>query len=263
MAKKKIEKNIVTLERLITETVPIDSLTPNTYNPNRQSDREFELLCRSIEEDGFTQPVLVNRATREIIDGEHRWRACKVLGWTEITVVFTDMTREQQMISTLRHNRARGSEDISKASDVLRNLQHMGVLDHVADSLMLDDVEMKVMLDDIPSAELHLRNPGDKLTVDQVTEQIRQERALERQRYDQDKSEMLKEKKNITMLFKVHGYEYRQITQVTEILAGKDTAKGIYLLCKMYQNNQEALNYAAQKDDQPLYSEQLLDSVKE
>lgn len=42
-----------TLERLEIEYVSIEALRPNTWNPNRMTEREFELLCLSIEEDGF------------------------------------------------------------------------------------------------------------------------------------------------------------------------------------------------------------------
>src|SRR3954464_7927057 len=71
----KLEKKNNVLTRLQIEYVPYDSIHPNTYNPNRQSDHDFELLLASITEDGFDQPILVHRESREIIDGEHRWRA--------------------------------------------------------------------------------------------------------------------------------------------------------------------------------------------
>jgi len=67
--------------------IPVNELQPNEYNPNRQSDHDFELLCRSITEDGFTQPILAQSSTKIIIDGEHRWRAAKAIGMTTIPVV--------------------------------------------------------------------------------------------------------------------------------------------------------------------------------
>jgi ParB-like chromosome segregation protein Spo0J len=153
-------------------TIPIDSVTSNTYNPNRQSDHEFELLCRSIEEDGFTQPILVRKDTMVIVDGEHRWRACKVIGMKTIPAIIVDFSDPQAMIATLRFNRARGSEDISKVADVIRDLHLIGSLDDAADSLMMDEVEMQILLDDIPQAELNLRQEGDLLTPQEVEEQI-------------------------------------------------------------------------------------------
>ena len=56
MAKKtkdKIKKNFKQLKEFKVEIVPIHELKPNEYNPNRQSEAEFELLLKSMREDGF------------------------------------------------------------------------------------------------------------------------------------------------------------------------------------------------------------------
>lgn len=150
--RKAIEKKTTALERLAIQYVPTADLQPNKYNPNRQSDHDFELLCRSIEEDGFTQPIIVS-PDHTIIDGEHRWRAAKALNFTEIPVVIIDMTAEQMRISTLRHNRARGSEDVELSAQVLRDLRELGALDWAQDSLMIDDIELTRMLEDIEAPE--------------------------------------------------------------------------------------------------------------
>jgi len=150
--KKAIERKATKLERLEIAYVKVDALRPNTYNPNRQNEHDFELLMRSMEEDGFTQPVVALR-DGEIVDGEHRWRAAKQLGYDEIPVVFTDMTPAQMKIATLRHNRARGSEDVEQSAQVLRDLRELGALDWAQDSLMLDDVEMSRLLEDIGAPE--------------------------------------------------------------------------------------------------------------
>jgi hypothetical protein len=75
------------------------------------------------------------------------------LGFTEIPVVKTEMTPEQMRIATLRHNRARGSEDVELSAQVLRDLEQLGALDWAQDSLMLDDVELQRLMDDIPAPE--------------------------------------------------------------------------------------------------------------
>lgn len=150
--RKAIEKKNSVLKRLKIEYVPIDSIHPNPYNPNRQSEHDFELLLRSIEEDGFDQPVLVTQ-NNMIVDGEHRWRGYHSLGATEIPIVRVEMSDEQARISTLRHNRARGSHDVQLEADVLRDLQMMGALDWAKDSLMLDDAELNRLLNDIQAPE--------------------------------------------------------------------------------------------------------------
>lgn len=140
------------LEALKVEYMSIDSVKPNGYNPNRQSDRDFDLLLRSMREDGFTQPIIAQRATRMIVDGEHRWRAARELGLPEIPVVLVDMTDEQMRVATLRHNRARGSEDVELGADVLRDLRELGALDWAQDSLAIDDAELDRLLVDADAA---------------------------------------------------------------------------------------------------------------
>ena len=146
MAKKNVIKGNVSLETLTIDYLPIDDVKPNDYNPNRQSEYDFELLCKSIDEDGMTQPIVALRESRVIVDGEHRWRACKALGFEEVPVVLTDMDPAQARIATLRHNRARGDEDVELAAAVLKDLAKLGIDDYLKDSLMMDDVEMDAFL---------------------------------------------------------------------------------------------------------------------
>lgn len=148
---KAIEKTNSVLERLTVEYVAVGDLRPNAYNPNRQSDHDFELLLRSMREDGFTQPIVCQKDGT--VDGEHRWRAGQALGMAEVPVVYVDMTPEQMRIATLRHNRARGSEDIELAASVLRDLAQLGALDYAQDSLLLDDVELQRLIDDVPAPD--------------------------------------------------------------------------------------------------------------
>lgn len=56
---------------------------PNPANPNQQDDATFNDLVKSIEQDGWTSPAQVVEIAVgefEIVAGEHRWRAAKVLG---------------------------------------------------------------------------------------------------------------------------------------------------------------------------------------
>ena len=150
--RRKVEKKAKMLEKLNVEYINLDSLKPNDYNPNRQSDHDFELLLRSMEEDGFTQPVVVNKDL-VIVDGEHRWRAANTLGIKEIPIVKVNMSKEQMRISTIRHNRARGSHDVQLEAEVLRDLQKLGAIDWAKDSLMLDDLELNRLINDVSAPD--------------------------------------------------------------------------------------------------------------
>lgn len=167
---KQAVKNNVALETLTIDYAAPGDCLPNPYNPNRQSEHEFELLCRSIQEDGFTQPILAVRIDEThcadpkftgkykpgdlvVVDGYHRSKAAGQLGLAKIPFVLVPMQVAQMRISTLRHNRARGSEDIELSAEVLRDLRKLGALEWAQDSLMLDDTEMERLLDDVPAPE--------------------------------------------------------------------------------------------------------------
>lgn len=169
--KAEVQKRSERLGALSIEYVPIKDVLPNIWNPNRESDHEFELLCRSMDEDGITQPIIVFRITSElkdeepkleqfedgqlmIVDGEHRWRAAQHLGYKEIPVVEVPMNIAQARIATLRHNRARGSEDYELSAQVLRDLEQLGAMDWAQDSLMLDDADVNRLLNDAALPEI-------------------------------------------------------------------------------------------------------------
>lgn len=162
--KKQVEELASQLEVLTVEYVPIDSLVPNSYNPNRQSEHDFDLLLKSMRTDGFTQPILLRRENSEIVDGEHRWRAAKQLNaeareagkkepYLSIPVVKVDMTDNQARLSTLRHNRARGSEDIELVAQILRDFEKVGAISWAQDELMLESVEIDRLLHDVSAPD--------------------------------------------------------------------------------------------------------------
>lgn len=146
--KAAVEKKAANMDVLKVEYMPIDWLKPNIYNPNRQSEQEFSLLLKSITDDGMTDPVLC-LPDGTIIDGEHRWKACKQLGFTEIPVFKADMDDTKRRIATLRHNLARGSHDPELEAGVLKDLQKLGQLDYAQEALQLSDIEIQRMINDV------------------------------------------------------------------------------------------------------------------
>lgn len=221
------------LDKVEVVEVPIDEIKPNDYNPNRQSEHDFELLCRSIEEDGFTQAIIVNRKSNRIVDGEHRWRACKVLGFKTVPVTYVDFSKEQAMIATLRHNRARGNENISMAADVLKELQEMGSIEHAADSLLLDPLDVKIMLEDIPVAELNLRIPGEEYSVADTEKMLAEEKQHQEVKRQEEKIMAIKDKKKYTFQFT---FDWDQSWLIERVVLGRNTgankADELYKLCK-------------------------------
>jgi len=63
------------------ELLPIDKVHPNSWNPNKQSDRQFQAEIESILSNGFLAPILVRKSNKgwEILDGEHRRKAMQII----------------------------------------------------------------------------------------------------------------------------------------------------------------------------------------
>jgi ParB-like chromosome segregation protein Spo0J len=130
MAKAKGGRDLLAPLRAI-EFVPRDSIKPNDYNPNKVPPPEFRLLKVSMLEDGWTQPIVAFRPDRTIIDGEHRWT---VAGDPEIArltgglvpVVWVDGDLGHRMMSTIRHNRARGEHCVLPMAEIVRQLLESG-----------------------------------------------------------------------------------------------------------------------------------------
>lgn len=141
------------LEKLEVAYLSLTALAPNSYNPNHQTPAEFDLLLKSIESEGFTQPIVVlpedENGNYTIVDGEHRWRAATKLGLKKIPAVIAPMSEAQARIATLRHNRARGREDEELAANVLQELAQLNALDWAQEALNLSDQEIKRILHDV------------------------------------------------------------------------------------------------------------------
>lgn len=136
------------------EVVDVLSLKPNTWNPNRQSAQQFQLLLVSIQQDGFVQPVIARRTDRMICDGEHRWRAAQALGLPKIMVAWVDASDEELKVGTLTYNWARGNEDLQLTADLMRELVQTSDLAALQTDLQLSDIEVERLSKEILPAEV-------------------------------------------------------------------------------------------------------------
>ncbi len=186
----------IRLDRVTVEYVAAGSISPNSYNNHRHTDDTFGLLLGSMEDDGFTTPILVDEESREIVDGEHRWLAWIILSHilrtdrelsdlnvqeirqfraevkdqhseriiedTELPVIFVDFPPTQKRISGLRHNRARGYEDPDATADLMIDLLELGSLEEAQDALRISDADLAKMIPVLPPDELLAElDPGD------------------------------------------------------------------------------------------------------
>ena len=114
--------------------VAIDKVVANDYNPNSVAPPEMKLLKLSIEEDGYTQPIVTFYDKENdiyiIVDGFHRYRcATEYFKLKEVPVVTINKSLENRIASTIRHNRARGTHAIKGMSTIVLELIQTGWTD--------------------------------------------------------------------------------------------------------------------------------------
>ena len=126
----------------------------NDYNPNTVAPPEMQLLHTSIQEDGYTQPIVVYQhdGIYEVVDGFHRNRVGKeykdiherIHGYLPITIINDDRHEKADRIaSTIRHNRARGKHRVEAMSDIVIELKRRNWSDKkIAKELGMDADEV-------------------------------------------------------------------------------------------------------------------------
>lgn len=134
--------------------VPSDVVKANDYNPNTVAPVEMRLLELSIDEDGYTQPIVTGivDGERETVDGYHRGAVGKksksvrnrTLGYLPVTTINADrQAKEDRMASTIRHNRARGKHGVDAMSNIITELVRRGWNDEkIATELGMDSDEV-------------------------------------------------------------------------------------------------------------------------
>lgn len=114
--------------------VKSEEVIANDYNPNSVAPPEMELLHTSIQEDGYTQPIVVwqHDGIYEVVDGFHRNRVGKeyedirerIHGYLPVVVINNDREdKGDRIASTIRHNRARGKHKVEAMSDIVLDLK--------------------------------------------------------------------------------------------------------------------------------------------
>ncbi|UYB61005.1 ParB N-terminal domain-containing protein [Edwardsiella ictaluri] len=112
----------------------------NDYNPNSMASVERRTLETSLNIEGFTQPIITHKQNNNytIIDGCSRYDIAEKLnhsnnrfnGYVPISIVNQENTdRASRIISSIRHNRARGQHQIMLMSNIVKELYLLGLDD--------------------------------------------------------------------------------------------------------------------------------------
>lgn len=92
-----------------TVEVPIDSISPNPYQPRTTIDQsKLDVLAQSIRTHGVIQPLIVTATEDDrrytLIAGERRWRAARLAGLTEVPVVIKEAATQTMLELALVEN---------------------------------------------------------------------------------------------------------------------------------------------------------------
>ena len=113
--------------------VNITELQANEYNPNRMPDTEMSLLKQRINDYGFLFPIITtwdNELNKyRIIDGYHRYETLRRIGSKQALIVDLKIKYHQAMQLTVLMNRIKGMHKVEKMSDIVVNLEDMGMTD--------------------------------------------------------------------------------------------------------------------------------------
>lgn len=133
--------------------IPIEDVQPNDYNPNAVARIEMGLLLKSIDHDGYTQPVVTifdnTLGKYVIIDGFHRYYVMKANAEVRercggrLPCVVLEKDINERMASTIRHNRARGKHSVDGMANLVFKMLENGMTDaDICNELGLEPEEL-------------------------------------------------------------------------------------------------------------------------
>lgn len=144
--------------------IPVSSIKFAQYNPRKWSAESKETLRKSLEENGFVDPVILNSAPERkdvLIGGHFRVKMAKELGYTEVPAVhlnIPDIEKEKKL--NLQLNRATGEWNFKLLAEFDPTL-----LDHIGfTSEEIDDI---FGLDDTPE-QFDLTKELKKLNIEKI-----------------------------------------------------------------------------------------------
>lgn len=110
-------------------------ISPNPFQPRQNfNDENLRELAQSIKTYGLLQPILVRRGDDgyQLVAGERRLRACKLLGWEQISAVIREVNDSAMAAMALIENLQRENLDyFEEAEGYSRLLEEFGLTQEV------------------------------------------------------------------------------------------------------------------------------------
>jgi len=111
---------------MIIEKKNAADLLPADYNPRKDlqpGDPEYEKLKRSLQQFGYVEPVIWNKATGRVVGGHQRLKVLQDMGVTEVDCVVVDMLEDQEKALNIALNKISGAWDNDKLALLIEDLQ--------------------------------------------------------------------------------------------------------------------------------------------
>lgn len=120
------------------KSIPVASIRPNPHQPRQAFGQDaLKSLADSIRRDGVMQPVIVRpldpaagKIKFELVAGERRWRAAKLVGLDDIPAIVRDLDEHQTAQWALVENLQREDLDPIERAEAFRHLLDRFDLSH-------------------------------------------------------------------------------------------------------------------------------------
>lgn len=131
-----------------TERISVNLIDENEYNPNEMDENHYKKLVQNIKRKGFRKPIEVrkNGERYTIVDGAHRFRACKELGYTEVDCIVDEIDVTEAMVDTLNAN-IHGSHNPYKEAMMFKQIHDRYTLQDIEKLTAYGQIEIKDRMD--------------------------------------------------------------------------------------------------------------------
>ena len=124
------EENVTEVQ--VKKTLRVSEIEPNRSQPRKNFDESaIAALADSIREHGVLQPILVRPLTfggYQIVAGERRWRAARMLGLDEVPVVIRDLSDlETAQIALIENLQRENLNPVEEAEGYVRLQEEFGM----------------------------------------------------------------------------------------------------------------------------------------
>lgn len=147
------------------ELVDIKTLVPYAKNPKNHTDKDIDLIIKSIQRNGWGDPLLVCPETMEILSGNGRYLAAEKIGLDKIPVVYApnNLTEKQKADLVIASNKL---VEVSGYNDNLDILMAEFDLSSEDFGIVIPDMES-----DMPDLKSGEKEPFQQMTFTLADEQ--------------------------------------------------------------------------------------------